>query len=73
METFLHDLTALGVQKRTFALAENGTWAPVTAKLMRAELENLKNCTVLDTVLTIKSTLTDEEALDAFAEAVAQA
>jgi flavorubredoxin len=73
METFLHDLTALGVQNRTFALAENGTWAPVTAKLMRAELENLKKCTVLDTVLTIKSTLTDEAALEAFVDAIAQA
>ncbi len=73
METFLHDLTALGVQNRTFALAENGTWAPAAAKLMRAELEKLKKCTILDNVLTIKSTLTDEAALDAFTSAIAEA
>ena len=73
METFLHDLTALGVQNRTFALAENGTWAPAAAKLMRAELEKLKKCTILDNVLTIKSPLTDEAALDAFTSAIAEA
>ena len=73
MEAFLTDLAALGVQNRTFALAENGTWAPVTGKLMRAKLEGLKNCQVLDTVLSFKSALHDEDALDAFASAVAEA
>ena len=34
---------------------ENGTWAPMAAKLMRAELESMKNITVCDTVVTIRS------------------
>ena len=72
---FIEDMKALAVQNRTFALAENGTWAPVTAKLMRKELETLKNCSILDTTLTIRSALSaaDEAALDAFAAAVANA
>lgn len=72
---FIEDMKALAVQNRTFALAENGTWAPVTARLMRKELETLKNCSILDTTLTIRSALSaaDEAALDAFAAAVANA
>lgn len=72
---FIEDMKALAVQNRTFALAENGTWAPVTAKLMRKELETLKNCSILDTTLTIRSALSaaDEAALNDFAAAVANA
>lgn len=73
---FIEDMKALAVQNRTFALAENGTWAPVTAKLMRKELETLKNCSILDTTLTIRSaalSAADEAALDDFAAAVANA
>ena len=72
---FIEDMKALAVQNRTFALAENGTWAPVTAKLMRKELETLKNCSILDTTLTIRSALStaDEAALNDFADAVANA
>ena len=72
---FIEDMKALAVQNRTFALAENGTWAPVTARLMRKELETLKNCSILDTTLTIRSALSaaDEAALNDFAAAVANA
>ena len=72
---FIEDMKALAVQSRTFALAENGTWAPVTARLMRKELETLKNCSILDTTLTIRSALStaDEAALNDFADAVANA
>lgn len=72
---FIEDMKALAVQNRTFALAENGTWAPVTARLMRKDLETLKNCSILDTTLTIRSALSaaDEAALDDFAAAVANA
>lgn len=72
---FIEDMKALAVQNRTFALAENGTWAPVTARLMRKELETLKNCSILDTTLTIRSALStaDEAALNDFADAVANA
>ena len=72
---FIEDMTALCVSNRTFALAENGTWAPAAAKLMRAKLESLKNCNILDDTLTIRSALhaCDEAALDAFVDAVANA
>lgn len=72
---FIEDMKALAVQNRTFALAENGTWAPVTARLMRKELETLKNCSILDTTLTIRSALSaaDEAVLNDFADAVANA
>jgi len=72
---FIEDMKALAVQNRTFALAENGTWAPVTARLMRKELETLKNCSILDTTLTIRSALSaaDEAALNDFANSVANA
>lgn len=75
MESFLNDMIALGVQNRTFALAQNGTWAPVTGKLMTEKLQNLKNVTILENVLTIKSALhsSDEDAVEAFAEAIVKA
>ena len=75
MAAFLHDMEALAVQNRTFALAQNGTWAPATVKLMTEKLGALKNVTVLETNLTIKSALHsgDEEALNAFVAAITEA
>ncbi len=72
MAAFLHDLAALNVQNRTFALAENGTWAPAAGKLMKEELSKLKNVTVLEDVLTIKSALhpSDAARLEEFVDAV---
>ncbi len=72
MENFLSDMVALGVQKRVFAIAQNGTWAPASGKLMAEKLALLKNVTVLEKVLTIKSALhaSDEAALEEFADAV---
>ena len=72
MENFISDMAALGVQNRVFALAQNGTWAPVTGKLMGEKLSSLKNVTVLESVLTIKSALhtTDAEALNNFTDAI---
>ncbi|MDO5141487.1 MAG: FprA family A-type flavoprotein [Eubacteriales bacterium] len=55
MDAFLADLKALGLQKRTVALIENGTWAPVSARHMRALLEGMKNMTVLENAVTVKS------------------
>ena len=72
MESFLSDMVALGVQNRTFALAQNGTWAPASGKLMREKLEALKNITIVEPVLTIKSALhkNDIESLEKFADAI---
>ena len=55
MEAFLTHLKTKNFQNRTIGLMENGTWAPMAAKLMRAELDGMKNLTVCDTVVTIRS------------------
>ena len=60
MESFLHQLTAQGYQKRKVGLIENGTWAPMAAKLMKSQLEGMSNSTVLDPVVSIKSYLKGE-------------
>ena len=75
MEGFINDMIALGVQNRTFALGQNGTWAPVTGKMMSEKLTNLKNVNILENVLTIKSALgtKDLEALDSFTDAICKA
>lgn len=60
MEDFLNHLKAKTYQKRTVALIENGTWGPVAAKQMRAMLETMKDITVLEDVVTIRSTVKSE-------------
>ena len=72
MEGFINDMIALGVSNRVFALAQNGTWAPVTGKMMSDKLTNLKNVNILENVLTIRSALgtKDLEALNGFADAI---
>ena len=57
MEDFLHHLKSKGYQKRTVGLMENGSWAPMAAKQMRAILDGMKDITICDTVVTIKSTM----------------
>ena len=75
MENFLSDCAALTVQNRTFALAQNGTWAPASGKLMTEKLSALKNVTIVEPMLTIKSALheTDQPELEAFVTAVVEA
>lgn len=59
MEDFLLHLKAKNFQKRTVAIMENGSWAPTAGKHMRAILEGMKDITICDTVVTIKSTMND--------------
>ena len=72
METALLDVAAHNLQNRTIALIENGTWAPAAGKAMREILGRLKNCTILDKSVTVKSALKDSQAaeLDALADAI---
>ena len=72
MHALIHDIKALGLKNRKFALVENGTWAPVSGKLMREELSGLQGCQVIEETLTIKSALhaSDKDRVDAFADAV---
>ena len=60
MENFLMHLKSKGFQKRTAALMENGSWAPMAAKQMRQMLENLKEVTVLESIVSIRSSVNDK-------------
>ena len=70
MKEFIHHLTERNFQNRTVGLMENGTWAPVAAKVMRKMLEGSKNLTFTDTTVKILSALNaDSEAqIEALAE-----
>jgi len=57
METALHDVVAHNLQNRTIAIVENGSWAPTAGGQMRELLSRLKNTTILDHGLTLKSSL----------------
>lgn len=56
-EAFLSHLKSKNYQNRTVGLVENGTWAPMAAKCMKAVLEGMKNITILEPVVSIKSRL----------------
>lgn len=60
MEDFLLHLKAKAFQKRKVALIENGSWAPMAAKCMKAYLEQMKDIAVSENTVTIKSTLKEE-------------
>ena len=63
MKTFIEALTERGYRNRTVALIENGTWAPLAAKLMKQMFEKSKNITFTETTVHIKSALSaDSEA-----------
>lgn len=71
MESFLAHLKSKNYQKRTVGIIENGSWAPMAGKVMKETLSQMKEITVLEPVVTIKSTL--NEASQAQLEQLAQA
>ena len=73
MQHLLDDMRELNVQNRTVALIENGSWAPMSGKLMAAALASMKNMTVLDPCITLKSSMKQEqeEQIAALAEQIA--
>lgn len=73
MLNLLHDMKALNIQNRTVALIENGSWAPSSAKLIREHLEGMKNITILEPVVSIRSSLKENTrtSLDEMTRAVA--
>ena len=75
MADLLEDMKALSVQNKTVALMENGTWAAASGRLITAKLEEMKNITLLDTKISIKSALQNgrETELDAFAQQIVEA
>ena len=60
MREYISHLVDHNFQNRTVALIENGSWAPMAAKLMRERLEKCKNLTFAENVVSILSTLNDE-------------
>ena len=75
IENLLAHMKALAVQNRTVAVMDNGTWAATAGKQIVKQLEEMKNMTVLDQKLSVKSTLKadQEENLDAFAQQIIDA
>ncbi len=64
MSSLLATMQKLNVQKRTFALIENGTWGPLANKIMTEEVNKLKNVKILDKKITIRSSLNKQNELD---------
>lgn len=61
MESFLYSLKHKNYQKRTVALIENGTWAPLAAKKMKESLEGMKDIEVLERVITIRTEIKEKD------------
>lgn len=72
MESCIADIVAHNLQNRKIAIVENGSWAPTSGKLMSEELSKLKNCTIIENKVTIKSSLKDENIaqIDALVDAL---
>lgn len=70
MKQFIDHLTERNYQNRTIGFIENGTWAPAAAKTMKAMFEKSKNINYIDTTVTLRSAMTEEnaEAIDRMAE-----
>ena len=70
MRQFIDHLTERGYQNRILGFIENGTWAPAAAKTMKAMFEKSKNINYIDTTVTLRSAMTEEnaEAIERMAE-----
>lgn len=72
MEQLIHDLVSHNLQGRKVALIENGSWAPVSGKLMRGMLSELKGTEFIGDAVTVNSALAEGQLaeLDALADAI---
>ena len=75
MEDFLYHLKIKNFQNRKVGIIENGTWAPQSGKQMSAYFEGMKNITLVDPKVTIKSTLNAQsrKTLEELADAIVKA
>lgn len=75
MQDFLLHLQSRAYQNRTVGMVENGSWAPCAARVMRNIVDTFKNITVVEPVVTIKSTVkeSDKAALSSLAQAIYEA
>ena len=60
MREFIADLKERSFQNRKIGIIDNGTWAPMVEKVVRASFEKSKNITFADTVVTLKSAMTED-------------
>ena len=60
MREFIHELIGHNYQNRTVALMENGSWAPLAAKAMRAKLETCRDITFAEHTVQIRSALNED-------------
>ena len=67
MKAFLDHLQTKGFRNRRIGLMENGSWAPAAARLMRAELEKMKELRLCETDVSLRGALnqTSEAQMDA--------
>ena len=74
MEAYLSDIKALNLQNRTVAVIDNGTWAATAGTQMIGTLEGMKNMTILENTISIKSALAENQlgALEALADELAK-
>ena len=72
MHDFLYHLQIKNYQKRKFGIIENGSWAPTAGKVMRTMIEALKDCEIVEPMVTIRSRMkaADEAQLEQLAEAL---
>lgn len=72
MLDYIMDMKALNLQKRTFAIMENGSWAPQSGKLMRELLDEMKDMNILDNEISINSSMkeNDVDLMDSMADSI---
>ena len=72
MHDFLHHLQIKNYQKRRFGIVENGSWAPSAGRVMRGMIEAMKDCEIVEPMVTIRSRMkaVDEEQLALLADSI---
>ena len=72
MHDFLYHLQIKNYQKRRFAIIENGSWAPSAGKVMRSMIEAMKDCEIVEPMITIRSRMKsgDEVLLEQLADSL---
>jgi len=72
MHDFLYHLQIKNYQKRRFGIVENGSWAPSAGKAMRSMIEGLKDCEIVEPMVTIRSRMksADEAQLEQLADSL---
>ena len=72
MHDFLYHLQIKNYQKRRFGIVENGSWAPSAGRVMREMIEAMKDCEIVEPLVTIRSRMKpdDEKQLEQLAEEV---